>query len=369
MKILITGGHFTPAVSLITALHKKYKNSISITFVGRKYQSESEKTLSLEYKEMTKRNIQFIHLETGRLTRIFNAKTITSLVHIPLGFFNAFQIIQRERPDFIFSFGGYIALPIVFWAYCFRIPIFTHEQTIHPGLANRIIGKLAKKIFVAFEESKHYFDHDKVTVVGNLVRDSVLKVIKKPFLIVKDRPVLYITGGSLGSHSINLHIFSLLPKLLKKYIIIHQIGDTKEYEDYEKAAHLKKTLTPSLKKYYYPRKHFLETEIGYIYSVTDLVIGRAGANTFFELLVLQKPALFIPLPWAAYDEQHKHAEIFEKYGAGELFHQSDSAKHLFDRVEKMINTLDYYKKNFILLQHLYRKNAADLILKEITIRN
>lgn len=369
MKILISGGHFTPAISLIAALQKKYKNSISITFVGRKFQSESEKTLSLEYKEMTKRNIQFIHLETGRLTRVFNVKTITSLIHIPLGLFNAFGIIRKERPDLVFSFGGYIALPLVFWAYCFGIPIYTHEQTIHPGLANRIIGKMAKKIFVAFEESKHYFDPDKVKIVGNPVRESVLKVIKKPFEIQKDRPVLYITGGSLGSHSINLHIFSLLPKLLKKYIVIHQIGDTKEYGDHEKAQLLKKALSNQLKKNYYPRKHFFENEIGYIYSITDLVIGRAGANTFFELLALQKPTLFIPLPWAAYDEQHKHAEIFEKYGTGELFHQSDTDKHLLQLIEKMLNTLDHYKKNFASLQHLYKKNATNLILREISLHN
>lgn len=371
MKLLITGGHFTPAISLISALQKKYKykNSVSITFVGRKFQSESEKTVSLEYKEVTKRDVQFIHLETGRLTRVFNARTIINLLRIPFGFFNAFRIIQNERPDLVFSFGGYIGLPIVFWAWCFRIPVYTHEQAIHPGLANRLIGRLAKKIFVSFEESKQYFPSDKTIMVGNLVRESVLKIIKRPFTILKDRPILYVTGGSLGSHSINLHIFSLLPKLLKKYIVIHQIGDTKEYEDYEKATVLKKTLAPSLKKYYYPRKHFLENEIGYIYSITDLVVGRAGANTFFELLVLQKPALFIPLPWAAYDEQHKHAEIFEKYGTGELFHQSDTDTHLLSRIEQMVFELDRYKKNFTSLQHLYKKNAADLILKEIMADN
>jgi len=369
MKLLITGGHFTPAVSLIAALQKKYKTSVSIIFVGRKYQSEAEKTLSLEYKEIIKRNIQFIHLETGRLTRVFNAKTIISALHIPLGFLNAFGIMQKERPDLVFSFGGYIALPMVFWAYCFRIPVYTHEQTIHPGLANRIIGMFAKKIFVAFEESKEYFDERKVKVVGNPVRDSILKIIKKPFVITKDRPVLYVTGGSLGSHSLNIHIFSLLPKLLKKYIVIHQIGDTKEYEDYEKARLLKKTLPADLRKYYYPRKHFFENEVGYVYSVTDLVIGRAGANTFFELLVLKKPALFIPLPWAAYNEQHRHAEIFEKYGIGEIFHQSDTTVHLFSRIENMIENLDRYEKNFTSLQHLYKRNAADLILKEIALHN
>ncbi|MBI3366682.1 glycosyltransferase [Candidatus Roizmanbacteria bacterium] len=367
MKILITGGHFTPAVSLIEALQKKYtgKKSVSIVFVGRKFISESEKTHSLEYLEMTKRNIQFIHLETGRLTRILSAKTIINLLHIPVGFYNAFRIIQKERPNLILSFGGYIALPLVFWAYCFRIPICTHEQTIQPGLANRMIGKLASKIFIAFKEAESYFDQNKVNIAGNLVRETVLRTIRKPFIVKKDRPVLYVTGGSLGSHSINMHIFALLTKLLKKYIVIHQIGDTKEYEDYEGAKRIKKLLPSALKRYYYPRKHFFENEIGYIYSLTDLVIGRAGANTFFELIALQKPALFIPLPWAAYNEQQKHAEIFEKYKTGVIFHQSDTSKHLFQMIEEMMKNIDKYKINFKSLQHLYKKNAAAFILKEI----
>lgn len=364
MKLLITGGHFTPALALIEALRKKYP-AISIVFVGRKFISESEKTHSLEYKEIEKRNMRFVHLETGRLTRIMSFKTVVSLFRIPLGFADAFRIIQEEHPTVIFSFGGYVALPIVFWAWCFRIPIYTHEQTIHPGLANRIIGMLAKKIYTAFKEAGAYFNQQKVEVVGNLVRDSIAKTIKKPFSVQKDRPVLYITGGSLGSHSINIHISSLLPRLLKKYIVIHQIGDTKEYEDYSEAIRIKKLLPVSLKRNYYPRKHFFENEIGYIYSLTDLVIGRAGANTFFELVALRKPALFIPLPWAAYNEQKKHAEIFKQYGTGEIFHQSDKSKNLFQIIEKMMNELEMYKKNFRSLQHLYKKNAAAFILKEI----
>jgi UDP-N-acetylglucosamine--N-acetylmuramyl-(pentapeptide) pyrophosphoryl-undecaprenol N-acetylglucosamine transferase len=364
MKLLITGGHFTPALSLIEAVQKKYP-SVSIVFVGKKFISDSEKTHSLEYKEIGRRNIQFIHLETGRLTRIISLKTFLNLLRVPLGFANAFRIIQKEQPDAIFSFGGYIALPIVFWAYCFRIPVYTHEQTIHPGLANRIIGKLATKVFVAFREAEPYFDQRKVIRVGNLVRDSIARTIRKPFSIQKDKPVLYVTGGSLGSHSINVHVFSLLPKLLKKYIVIHQIGDTKEYEDYDEAIRIKKSLPGSLKPNYYPRKHFFENEIGYIYSLTDLVIGRAGANTFFELVTLQKPALFIPLPWAAYNEQEKHAEIFKRFRTGEIFHQSDTSRNLFQLIEKMMKRLEIYKKNFSSLQHLYKKNAAACIVKEI----
>lgn len=366
MKILITGGHFTPALSLISTLKKQIPpDKLDILFIGRKYALDSEKTDSLEYQELNEKGIHFIPLETGRLTRVISVKTLLSLLKIPLGFVHAMRIIQREKPDLVFSFGGYLALPIVFWAAVFNISVYTHEQTIHPGLANRMIGFFAKKIFVAFAESSHFFNPQKLMIVGNPVRETIFQVIKKPFDIEKKKPVLYVTGGSLGSHSINVHIHQLLPQLLKKYIVIHQLGDTKEYQDYERSVMLKKDLPTDLKNNYYPKKHFYEDEIGYIYSLSDLVIGRAGANTFFELLALQKPALFIPLPWAANNEQQKHAELFKNCGTGEIFHQSGSSKELYKIIDHMINNLDEYKKHFKSLQHLYKKNAQELIVKEI----
>jgi len=397
MKILITGGHLTPALSLIDALEKRFKKDLEIIFVGRKYALEQEKTQSLEYKEITKRRIKFIPLQTGRLTRILTIRTIRSLFRVPFGFWHGWQIVKNERPDLIFSFGGYLALPIVFWGFIFRIPIYTHEQTIHPGLSNRLIGILAKKVFIAFDEAKQYFSKNKTIVTGNPIRKSVLTYLRRPRLrqegfglrpdevwptadevggqahkigcIKKDRPVIYITGGSLGSHSINEHIKKIIAKLLNYYVVIHQVGDTKEYKDYEYLIELKKKLPNELQNRYYVQKHFFEEEIGDIYSLADLVIGRAGANTFFELIALKKPAIFIPLPWAANCEQQKHAEMFKKFGVGEIFHQSDSSNHLLNLIGKMIERLDKYKKNFNSLKYLYKKNAAELIVKEIIKKN
>ncbi len=364
MKILITGGHLTPALAIIDEL-KKTKPDVEIIFVGRKYSLDSEKTLSLEYKEITKRKIVFIPFYAGRLTRVINFQSIINFLKIPLGFINGFFVINQYRPDFVFSFGSYLALPIVFWSYIYKIPIFTHEQTINPGLANRIIAQFAKKIFISFEKAKDHFKKRQVILTGNPIRKSVFEIIKKPFNIKKDRPVIYITGGSLGSHSINLHIKKILKSLLKKYIVIHQTGDTKQYHDYEDLLKIKENLPNDLKNNYFLVKHFFEDEIGYIYSISDLVIGRSGANTFFELLYLKKPAIFIPLPWSAGKEQQYHAEIFAKAGCGEIFHQIETSEKLLRLIDKMINNLYFYKKNFLNLQNLYHENAASFIIKEI----
>lgn len=362
MKVLITGGHLSPALALIDELKKIEK--IEIIFIGRKYNLDNEKTLSLEYQLIKKRQIRFYHLTTARFTRIFSLanlfKNFLNLFKLPIGFCQSFFIILKEKPAIIFSFGGYLALPIALTGYFFGIPIFIHEQTIAPGLTNRFLACLAKKIFIAFPQTKNFFPKNKVIVTGNPVRKEVFQIIKKPFEIKKDKPVIYITGGSLGSHSINLLIEKILPQLQKKYILIHQVGGVVYYNDFER-----------LKKYqsstYFPVKHFFDDEIGYIYHLADLVISRAGANTFFELLCLKKPAILIPLPWSANQEQQKHAQLFKNLGLGEVFDQNNPPEKLLRLIEKMFTNLSFYQKNFDHLPSYYQTSShvVKKIIKEI----
>ncbi len=360
MKILVTGGHLTPALTVIDRLAQE-----EIIFVGRKYAFEREQTLSLEYKEITKRAIKFINLNTGRINRSVSLRDFLSILRIPLGLYQGFQIIRQEKPDKILSFGSYLAAPIAFWAWLFRIPIFHHEQTIQPGLSSRFIALLAKRIFVSFEETLKYFPAYKTILTGNPIRSSILSVQNKPFNLEKNKPVIYVTGGSLGSHSINLQIENILPKLLKDFIVVHQTGDTKEYQDFEKLKKFRATLNSGLRNNYFLSKHFFENEIGYIYSQADIVIGRAGANTFFELLVLEKPTIFIPLPWSGHKEQQKQAAIFTQNGVGEIFPQSEKSEELSKLIYKMKRNLSEYKKNFKKLKFLYKKDAAETIVKEL----
>lgn len=364
MKLLITGGHLAPALALINEL-EKIKKDVDVIFVGRKYPTDRERTLSLEYKEISKKKLSFVSIEAGRLNRVISLSSVISFLRIPYGFIQALSIINKYRPDKIMSFGGYLALPVVFWGYIFRIPIFTHEQTIRPGLANRIIGFLSKKIFVSFEEVKDNFPKNKTYVSGNPVKPSIFKINKIPFEIKKNHPVIYITGGSLGSHSINLHIKNIITSLLSDFIVIHQVGDTKEYHDYEDLLLIKNSMPKEFQERYFLVKHFFDEEIGYVYNQADLVIGRAGANTFFELLNLNKPALFIPLPWSSGREQQHHAELYIKAGCGEIFHQISPSEKLLRLIHKMNGKISYYKSNFKNLSKFYKKNVSQYLIDEI----
>ncbi len=366
MKILITGGHVTPALSIVEKIQqsKEYKN-IAIVYVGRKYALDNEKTVSLEYKEVIKKNLRFYSLQAGRLTRIVSFRTLRNILKIPLGFWQGFKIIRDENPSIILSFGGYIALPISFWGVVFKIPVYIQEQTIKPGLANRIIGLVSKKIFLSFNEAKKNFSPKKTIITGNPIRTGVLKTIKKPFEIKKNSQVIYVTGGSLGSHSINVHIEKICKKLLEKFIIIHQTGNVKEFNDYKRLVALKGSFPSRLRQKYLIKKHYLEDEIGYVYNLADIVVGRAGANTFFELIALGKPAIFIPLPWSAYKEQQYQSQIFEKAGVGEIFSQFDRSSNLLKLIEKVSQNIQRYRENFKNLYKFYKKDASEIIIKEI----
>lgn len=362
MKILVTGGHLSPALAVIDELLSK---KIEVLFVGRKYNLDSEKTPSLEYKEIARRKLSFHHISAGRFTRIFSLRSFFNIAKIPIGFYNALWLLRKEKPDLVLSFGGYIAFPIATAAWLFKIPVYTHEQTIHPGLANRIIGLFAKKIFIAFESSKKWFPEHKTLLTGNPVRSSIRKTIIAPFRLAKTIPTIYITGGSLGSHSVNILIERILTQLVSRYIVIHQTGNVKNYGDYHRLTATRKNLPVHLRKRYFLAEHFFEDQIGYVYSISDLVISRAGANTFFELLLLKKPAILIPLPWSAHAEQLEHAQIFHKAGVGEIFHQSDSPRNLLSLIDKIIDKKDFYLGNFVHLETLYKENAAKTIVREI----
>ncbi len=363
MKLLITGGHITPALAVIDELQSGKKSEHKIIFVGRKHTSNSAKEISLEYQEIHKRGIRFIDLKAGRMTRLLNIRSLKNLAKIPEGYMNAFRILRSEKPDLILTFGSYIGLPIAICGWILGIPIYVHEQTIHPGLSNQLIGQFAKEIFVSFPETKEYFDARKTVVSGNPVRKSIFHTEKVPFHLKKNHPVIYITGGSLGSHSINELIKPILLSLLQRYTVIHQTGNVVEYDDYNTFLKIRKKLPSELRERYIVRTHFLSDEIGYVYSITDLVIGRSGANTFFELVALRKPAIFIPLPWSAHNEQMKHALMYREAGTGDMFEQTDTSERLLGMIVNIVDNIDSYKENFKNIDSLYKHNAVQIIMK------
>ncbi len=356
MKVIVTGGHPAPALAVIDELQKK--KGIDIHFVGRQFAVEEGTAESYEYKQIKKLHIPFYHLQTGKLSRALSLKTIRNLLRTFTGLYQSYRYIKRINPDVIMSFGGYLALPMCIVGKALGVTVITHEQTISPGLANRIIGWVADKVLISFPETIKYFDVKKTIVTGNPMRKDALKIVHSPINIEKTKPVLYVTGGSLGSHSINVHIENILDDLLKKFIVIHQVGNVEEFNDFERLSSIKR-------KNYHVVEHFSSDEVGWAFNTADIVVSRGGANTTFELITLKKPCVIIPLPWSGNNEQEQHAKLFSVSGSGEIFYQNKESAELYKLIVKICENIDKYKKNFSLLKKYVHKHSAKEIVHEI----
>lgn len=310
--LMITGGHVTPALATIEEIASR-RPAWRMVFVGRKHALEGSVVESEEHRLVTGLGIRFLPITAGRLKREGGFAALSAFLKIPVGLVQAFGHVLRERPDVIVSFGGYVALPVAVAAYMLRIPVVTHEQTTRPGLANRIIGRIAERICVSFPDTAGVFGDPARTVVTGLpVRTAVLDAPKAaPFEHIGKTPILLIVGGSTGSISINTAVFSALPSLLRDFVVIHQVGRASE----ALISGVRAKLPEALRKRYIAKAYLSAHEYSWAIHHAKIVIGRSGANTVTELALAGAVSVCIPLPWSANHEQLHNAQYLVTGGS------------------------------------------------------
>jgi len=294
-RIVITAGHAaTTALATVKVLTKADKpgKSWKIFFIGSQFAIEGLKTPTLESLVLPKAGVSFYPIISGRLQRKFTLWTIPALFKIPLGFIHALLLLKKIKPAIIVSFGGYSAFPVVIVGWLLRIPIVIHEQTSAVGRVNLFTAPFAKRVALARDESIKYFPKNKAKVIGNPILSNILAVAPKS---VKGNPaVIYITGGSRGSQTINKVISQIIGKLIKKYRVLHQTG----YFDYQKFIKIKKSLDKKFRNNYEIHKIIDPRDIANVYQRADMVISRAGANSVSEIIAAKRPAILIPIPFS-----------------------------------------------------------------------
>jgi len=249
------------------------------------------------------------------------------------------------------------------------LPIVIHEQTLHAGLANKAASRFATKICISWSESEKYFSKKKTVLTGNPLRkeffQNAAKAADMPGAETSDT-VLYITGGSGGSHAINILVEGCVEKLLEKYTVIHQTGDAKTFGDFERLEKIKLQLPEVLQNRYILKK-FIDTEqVSQIFSWADLIISRSGINTITELLYLGKPSLLIPLPYGQRNEQLANAEFVKKVGLAEVIDQLTATPDvLLQEITAMVSRLDFYAKYKEAARQLIHADAAEKIIEEV----
>lgn len=358
-KIVIVGGHLTPALATIEELNE---GKVETIFYGRKYSTEGSSRISAEYSVISEKKIKFRNLTAGRLQRKFTKYTMLAIIKIPLGFIQSFVYLLMDRPSLTVSFGGYLSTPVVFSAWLLGIPSITHEQSPIGGLANKINSLFVEKIYLAWASSLKYFPNEKTEIIGNPVMQSLTnKKISnkklKDFIKGADK-LIYVTGGNQGSHFINNLIFKS-QNMLKDYKIIHQVGKVNFKDDHKKANAIKS-------KNYFWIDYIKSEDLGAVLSTSSLVISRSGANIVWELGLFGKVALLIPLPTSAAGEQKYNAQILEKAKTARVLNQDDLSEDvLINEIKDIFQNYQNYKNNALKFQKTLPADAAKKLAQVI----
>jgi UDP-N-acetylglucosamine--N-acetylmuramyl-(pentapeptide) pyrophosphoryl-undecaprenol N-acetylglucosamine transferase len=326
--ILFTGGgsagHVTPNVALIQQLKCEHVGW-NIHYIGSK--TGIEKSI-IEPLSEPNSSVYYHAIPTGKLRREFNLRNVLSPFQVLMGIVSAFFLCQKIKPDVIFSKGGFVAFPVVFAGWLSRIPVIAHESDLTPGLANKMSFPFCQKICVTFPEGQASFGHPtKVVWTGAPVREALFKGDKSTGLRLcgfnEQKPVLMIVGGGLGADAINRVVREILPRLLTKFQVVHLCGKGKTVE--------------SLQYEGYAQFDYVNEEMPDIYACADIVVSRAGSNAIYELLLLKKPHVLIPLSYkASRGDQVVNAAYYEKQGVSVVLSEENmTSKTLCEK----INTL------------------------------
>ena len=347
MRILIagggTGGHLYPGIAIAEEFSRQGPDS-EVLFVGTKQGIEARILPGEGYR-----------LETIPAGGIVNKDILSKMVSVTKmigGFIRSFSILRRFNPDVVIGVGGYTSAPMLSAAAILRVPTVILEQNLFPGAANRLLSRIADRVVVAFEGSKKFFKRE-VEALGNPVRRGITRCEYLP----KDILVVFVFGGSQGSHTINKAVVASLEFLREEsggIQFIHQTGDS-DYAwvkgSYEKAGFAAEVM---------PYVHRIEE----VYHKAALVISRAGATTIAEITACGMPAILIPYPSAAHDHQRINAEYLESMGtAEEISEQHLSGKKIAEKIKYFLCNIEKLKEMSEKSAGLYKKTAAEDIVK------
>lgn len=329
-KIVFTGGGSAGHVSVNTAIIPEFiKNNWEVTYIG------SEKGIEKTIIEKEFPNISYKTISVGKLRRYLSIENIKDPFRVIKGIFDARKILKQTRPDFIFSKGGFVSVPVVLAGKMLNIPILIHESDYTPGLANKIAIPFASKIFTTFEETNAHLPKEKALYIGAVLREGIFAGNKsrgKSFCgFNENKPVMLVMGGSLGAVRINRLITENLKKLLTSYQIIHICG--------------KGNVDESLKQKGYAPFEYVYEELFDLLAASDIVVSRAGSNSIFEFLGLQKPMILIPLSAnASRGDQILNAESFERKGYCKVIQEEAlSFDHFNSTLKHLLTESDIYK--------------------------
>lgn len=347
-----TGGHLFPGIAIAQEFTARNPNS-NVLFVGtgKPFETSILSELGFKHAKITAAGIK------GRGT----AQQALSIAKIPKGIFESIMILKRFKPDLVIGVGGYAAGPLVTGAWLLGIRIALHEQNILMGITNRILSRLADRIFISFENKPLELNGRKVHFTGNPVRKEILRrngnqKVSTVAGFGKQRPfTVLIIGGSQGARGINLAVMEAVEHIREKdaFFFIHQTGV--DDESMVKAAYQRCGIAGKVQAFF--------VDMARQYQQADLVICRAGATTVAEITAVGKGVVFIPFPFAADNHQVLNARTLANAAAAEMILEKDlSGRVLADKIEYFASNPEALSQMASRAKDFGRPDAAAMIV-------
>ena len=346
--VLVTGGgtagHVLPAIPVI---EECLKAGWKVSFIGSR--SGLEETL------LSGIELNYFSIPTGKFRRYFTLKNVLDFFSFFLGIINSLMIVIRIKPDVIFSKGGFVSLPVVVAGWVLRVPILAHESDSSPGLANRISLRFLKTYCTTFPTLGALDKRLKYKIVntGSPIRHEILSGHADRGRALLDfgntKPLLLVTGGSLGAKFLNDKIRQGLDPLTEDFNVLHVCG--------------RGNLAP-INKSGYIQKEYVSDNWGDFLAAADLVVSRAGANAMLELLSLKKVCVFVPLSRrVSRGDQIENARFVSDNNFGCVLQEEELTVDLF--LNGITRTFSNRETHQRALAEFRPKDSSALIYKEI----
>ncbi len=301
MRLIIagggTGGHLFPGIALATALQRR-DPATRVLFIGT--------SRLLDQQALAGLGFELAALHCSGVKGLGLGAKVRSLLLLPGAVVEALRLLRRFKPDLVFGVGGYVTGPVLLAARMLRIPIGIHEQNSVPGLANRMAGKLADRIFISLPCTPP-FPAGKTVQTGNPVREEILEAAVGKKRTTHAAATILVLGGSQGAHRVNTLMMEAMELLSAQSVPVQLIHQTGAADQELVAAHYKQLGIDAVVA------PFIQDMAG-AYARADLVVSRAGATTLAELAVMGLPALLIPYPYAADNHQVTNGAYYAEGG-------------------------------------------------------
>lgn len=354
MRLMIagggTGGHLFPGVALAEELRTREPGA-AVRFVGT--------ARGIEARVLPPLGWDLSLIEVSGLKTVGALGALRGLARLPRALLQARRTLKEFGPDVVIGVGGYASAPVVLMARLMGIRTGILEQNSLPGLANKLLGRFAHAVFLAFDETRRFFKPSKIQMTGNPIRRDIRLALEAAGADPQPtggRLRIFVFGGSQGAAALNdlvADASGLLAARGVPFDIVHQTGEANL--ESTRARYRAAGVTPDLRAFI----HDMAAE----YRRADLVIARSGATTVAELGVVGRPAILVPYPFAADNHQEVNAREMADAGAALMFRQSDlTPDKLADTIADLASHPDRLARMSSAMKSLGRPHAASAIL-------